>query len=170
MSRDYDNLMQLRGDVPNERKTEENISMRTFRQGSHHAWELDFADELESLRLSEENEAELFDAAAKPSGDRYFNKKLPAAAEKRTKLQNTKSNYSFTDYQSREIERTNLNLLRRIKTTKPSVQTQRPNPVRKTTSSAAINAKKSQLEIERQNLILLRKLKTIACRKKRTFT
>ncbi|XP_053665896.1 uncharacterized protein LOC128715040 [Anopheles marshallii] len=77
-------------------------------------------------------------------------------------------NISFSRERVREIERTNQILLRRIITTRPTLQTQNSKPVKRSSStsaspvtSAAANRRKMQERIAVENEILLRKVNSV---------
>ncbi|XP_052892916.1 uncharacterized protein LOC128300767 [Anopheles moucheti] len=84
------------------------------------------------------------------------------------KLPGQQHNISFSRERVREIERTNQILLRRIITTRPTLQTQNSNPAKRSSStnaspvtSAAANRRKMQERIAVENEILLRKVKSV---------
>uniref|UniRef100_A0A3F2YWI6 Cilia- and flagella-associated protein 97 n=1 Tax=Anopheles epiroticus TaxID=199890 RepID=A0A3F2YWI6_9DIPT len=88
-------------------------------------------------------------------------------------------NISFSRERVREIERTNQILLRRIITTRPTLQTQQTSkPVVKRTSSttaspvtsAANNRRKMQERIAAENEILLRKVNSVGSRLTKRMT
>lgn len=143
------------------------LSARTFNFNRDFSdWELDFVNDIESLRLTEHDE--LFTPEELLSR-RDSHRKIGKSLAKPKQVKSSKQNFSFTNYQSREIDRQNLNLLRRIKWAKPVVNTNREN-VNSKRSSNAINARKKQQEVDRDNLTLMRKLKTIANRTKKIFS
>uniref|UniRef100_A0A3F2YTY2 Cilia- and flagella-associated protein 97 n=1 Tax=Anopheles christyi TaxID=43041 RepID=A0A3F2YTY2_9DIPT len=85
--------------------------------------------------------------------------------------QQQQHNISFSRERVREIERTNQILLRRIITTRPTLQTLNSKPVKRTTStnaspvtSAATNRRKMQEKIAAENEILLRKVNSVGSR------
>ncbi|XP_040170105.1 uncharacterized protein LOC120904283 [Anopheles arabiensis] len=86
--------------------------------------------------------------------------------------QSQQHNISFSRERVREIERTNQILLRRIITTRPTLQTQNSSkPVKRTSStnaspatSAATNRRKMQEKIAAENEILLRKVNSVGSR------
>uniref|UniRef100_A0A182Y8D0 PDZ domain-containing protein n=1 Tax=Anopheles stephensi TaxID=30069 RepID=A0A182Y8D0_ANOST len=80
------------------------------------------------------------------------------------KLPGQQHNISFSRERVREIERTNQILLRRIITTRPTLQTQNIKPVKRSSStnaspvtSAATNRRKAQERIAAENELLIRK-------------
>uniref|UniRef100_A0A1I8JUL6 Cilia- and flagella-associated protein 97 n=1 Tax=Anopheles funestus TaxID=62324 RepID=A0A1I8JUL6_ANOFN len=87
------------------------------------------------------------------------------------KLPGHQHNISFSRERVRQIERTNQILLRRIITTRPTLQTQNSKPVKRTSStnaspvtSAAANRRKMQERIAAENEILLRKVNSVGSR------
>lgn len=81
--------------------------------------------------------------------------------------QHSDKNYTFTKDQTRDIDRTNANLMQRIIKAKSSPATISKD-LPKTTdmvASAAINRKKKQREIDRTNELLRNKLQAISNKK-----
>ncbi|KAB0799345.1 hypothetical protein PPYR_07225 [Photinus pyralis] len=70
-------------------------------------------------------------------------------------------NKTFSMEQTREIERRNDILMKKILAHSKRESRYGPNPVYKKLSSSALNRKKKDMEISRNNLMLLRKIQTV---------
>ncbi|XP_049548314.1 cilia- and flagella-associated protein 97-like [Anopheles darlingi] len=136
-----------------------------FDTGSH-LLHIDFiTDELQTFRLSSHDGPHLRRAGT--GGRKTFNQQ-----------QQQQHNISFSRERVRQIERTNQILLRRILSTKPTLQTLsiRPQTVAKRNSStvvsrvtsAALNRQKLQKRIASDNEILLKKVTSIGLPKRTT--
>lgn len=156
----------LLNDRDTEDESQDGLSARTYDRDQSN-WEADFAREIESLRLTE---CDGFFTSEAPLTRQVSRRSLSKTLILPKQTKSSTKNFSFSAFQAREIERQNLNLLRRIKWAKPIVNTNRGDVCSRQSGSAAINAKKKQHEVDRDNLILLRKLKTIANRKKKAFS
>lgn len=89
-----------------------------------------------------------------------------------TSFSNTKKNYTFNDYQLRDIQRANINLMERLENVKRSTSTTAANTPQRSAlvASATINRKKKEQEIHRTNSILMAKLEAIARKQRKAFT
>ncbi|XP_035778286.1 uncharacterized protein LOC118459213 [Anopheles albimanus] len=132
----------------------------------NHLLHIDFiTDELQTFRLSSHDAPHLRRAGT--GGRKSFNQQ-----------QQQQHNISFSRERVRQIERTNQILLRRILSTKPTLQTLsiRPQTVAKRNSStgvsrvtsAALNRQKLQKRIASENEILLKKVTSIGLPKRTT--
>ncbi|XP_050078441.1 uncharacterized protein LOC126565317 [Anopheles maculipalpis] len=127
-----------------------------------HLLHIDFiSNQLERFVLPSgtgQNRAQRQTAGTGTLGSGLSNRKLPGQQH----------NISFSRERVREIERTNQILLRRIITTRPTLQTKNIKPVKRSSStnvspltSAATNRRKMQERIAAENEILLRKVNSV---------
>ncbi|XP_050085938.1 uncharacterized protein LOC126571460 [Anopheles aquasalis] len=160
-------------DEQNEQEPDPQIAVTQCRpedfDTGNHLLHIDFiTDELQTFRLSSHDGPHLRRAGTGGGGRKSFNQQQ----------QQQQHNISFSRERVRQIERTNQILLRRILSTKPTLQTLsiRPQTVAKRNSStglsrvtsAALNRQKLQKRIASENEILLKKVTSIGLPKRTT--